>query len=916
MIKVLFILVVVCLGQDGFANTGLVRGRSSKIGDATHLEFQGRTIWDYQLTRIDQKTVELAVPAFDEPTEILLKSYQDDLIESVNVDKSNRDENFRVKIVFKTERVETFDYLTDEPSRLVIDFYQVEQNEPNLKPKKAAKPKPSLPSAYSEQRVEGDYKSLKSANGRVLAGEMKVDIEDEDSVKETKGFPLKGVFDGGDPLFSRFRMKEYEIKEEAMIASQQNIYIRFPFLKMPISQLQPLLNESTEYSINPDKNKENKEARFVLHLAKKGRDAAFQKSYNYFVNQYPKSKYDEIIRNVAGEFFFKAYLKEPSGKNFKRVEDTYSYLQNKYPNSIVAERNLLLMAYAYLERGDALNTLQFFKKILSSYPETEHWDQAQKAMSEAYLKLNKFAEAERVLEELRANAKDPQNKVEADFRIGDVFIAKNDLKAAEKAYLGALERHPEAAARLYPNVHYNLAEAYFWTPRYHAALNRFVDFLERFPDHPFGAYAMTRVGELLQILGADQSKYMGAFLESSYRFKNAPGAEVAQIRMLSQRMKSMKENELKKVLNDLEKMKGESALPRIDEFVTLMIADGFHKRRDYESSMKELINYYQKNPTSADLDFFRKRIVQNIGESLHTLITAGKGFDALKKHQKFASTWLKGNDRIDLSHYLGQAFEQVGVFAEAEAQYFNTLERLLKIKDTKEDFERRVSERLPKIDSLKVSLAKVGFAQKKFLEAQKYLTQIEQIENLSEAEQIQAAQIQAQIYKQKREWAPAIKTLNVLLGRVSEGPRAGELFYDLGQIYAELGQNDQGLEMANKAIERLPTQVKPLELQGDLLVKLGRPLKAAESYLKVVEGDNDKKDDDQLYFKIGDLLFQGGDIAAAEKIWKKIDVSKQPLLKKIAQEKMKSARWESDYKQYIDRIPAMNLPDAQKKGSL
>ena len=45
-------------------------------------------------------------------------------------------------------------------------------------------------------------------------------------------------------------MKDYEIREEAILASAHNIYLQFPMLKMPVSHLDNLMKDQPEYVIH------------------------------------------------------------------------------------------------------------------------------------------------------------------------------------------------------------------------------------------------------------------------------------------------------------------------------------------------------------------------------------------------------------------------------------------------------------------------------------------------------------------------------------------------------------------------------------------------------------------------------------------------------------------------------------------
>ena len=161
-----------------------------------------------------------------------------------------------------------------------------------------------------------------------------------------------------------------------------------------------------------------------------------------------------------------------------------------------------------------------------------------------------------------------------------------------------------------------MAEARFWQKDFKKSLGNYIQFVNLFPTHDYGGYALTRIGELLGVLGADQRRVMGAFLESYFRFPNHPGAKVARIRMLSQQMKGMKPKELKKSLEEINETAEKLDLPGIKEFTTLMVAEGLTHRGEYKAAIADLIAYYQKNPSSANLGSFKSRILRNIANEL------------------------------------------------------------------------------------------------------------------------------------------------------------------------------------------------------------------------------------------------------------------------------------------------------------
>ncbi len=54
--------------------------------------------------------------------------------------------------------------------------------------------------------------------------------------------------------------------------------------------------------------------------------------------------------------------------------------------------------------------------------------------------------------------------------------------------------------------------------QYGKSLDVYRDFVKKFPSSDHAAFAMTRMGELLEIFGADKSRVMGAYLETYFRY--------------------------------------------------------------------------------------------------------------------------------------------------------------------------------------------------------------------------------------------------------------------------------------------------------------------------------------------------------------------------------------------------------------
>lgn len=897
-----------------------ISGQISKISDTTHLEFKGLPTWTYELKRLGPKSVSVAVPAFDSLTETQLRTWKDSYVDRIEINKGGPDGKYEVVFHFTRDDIESFDYLTDDPSRLIIDFYQrapleeaekvAAANVPSQKPANK-----SIKKIKKEKSVVTEDGYVKHDAGRSPAGSelLQVGQQGDPVVVDDKDKPQRGIFDGGDPDYIRFRIRDYEIKEDAVIASKQNIYIRFPMLKLESSEIKTFLANPPEYSIKPRDGRENKEARLLLHLYQKGRYAVFLKTYQYFQEKYKDSIYDELVKNLAAEVHYKVWQRDGKLEDYIQAKNIYLNLVDKYPDSVLSERNQLLVAYSELGRGNGLEIIQRFQDFIKKFPKSNHIDWARKALAEGYLQLGKFDDALAVYQELEKNFIDKTAGAEATYRFGDVHFARKDYKSAVEAYQKAISGRPEYQND-FPNAWYNMAESKFWLGQHKESLNNYLEYIKRFPSHPHGGYALTRVGELLEILGADRSRVMGAFLESYFRFRSSEGANIARIRMLSQRMQVMKDKELRKAMQEMEDIVTHSTLPKIREFITLMITDGFHRRGEYGEALNSLVSYYQNNPNSTNLEFFRSRILKNITDSIRDEVVKNNYLKALDIYSRYAGTWLRRADRMDVPYLVANAYEQAGVVDEAESIYGQTLRNLTRIKGTREEKERRVSEHLPTIEAVNLRLASVATKKRKFQDAFKYLQQIKNDKNLSPQDKVERVELAANLAEERGQLNDAKAHLKSLIQSWSDkSDLLASTHLRLAGLQHKTKENDSALDSL-KFLENLRQQNKnslsddlwarTLQLKGEVQMDQGKTASAVETYTHLLEEFEQKRPMHFVRYRVGNILFEKGDLKGAEKIWSALDDTDGSMYKKLAMEKLENARWQDEYKRYINRIPA------------
>jgi tetratricopeptide (TPR) repeat protein len=472
---------------------------------------------------------------------------------------------------------------------------------------------------------------------------------------------------------------------------------------------------------------------------------------------------------------------------------------------------------------------------------------------------------------------------------------------------------------------------------------------------------MTRMGELIGILGADPKRAQGAFMESFFRYRATPGAGIARIRLLVSRFPEMKDKELKDGLKEIaaitEKYAGhvsdrkpaseaaaaapapaaapakegeegkkpaaktevaaeeppkenaaehKPVLPGIEEFTTLLLADGFNARKEYDRAAKDLIGYYQKNPVTPNKDRIVQRISKNISEAIGADVDAGNFMDGLRRYGANKSGWLKNTDRVDVRFSVGRAYEEAGVFKEAGNVYRDCLKRLADIKSAGKEREHSIYENLPKSDQLNLRLAVISARNKEFARAETYLKNIGSA--LTEPEQIERAQTAADVAEARGQSGVAKKYLTELINawkgeaslvaplhlRIARLAGAAKNFKEADQHLAKI------IDM--KASDDVTAQA--LELRGDLMISRGERKGAAKAYAQLIEEFGDTRPLAAVRYRLGQLLYEDGDLKGAENAWTALNPSKDGMWAKLAQEQMQGAKWQTEYKKYLNRIPA------------
>ncbi len=687
---------------------------------------------------------------------------------------------------------------------------------------------------------------------------------------------------------------------------------------MPTDFVQ-ILNAPNLYKINPQDNDENKQARLLLTLFEKGRLNVYQKTLKWFKEKYPESQYNEVIDFVTAEVYIKLWHQDPSQVRFFSLAlQQYQSAGQKYPQSPLAEKASFLQGALTFDKNEYFNSLRYFlshsENTKFSAKNNYSKDLAKLGMALSYEKIKKYSDSISAFEQLEKNTPFESLRQEAAYRIGDVYLNSEKYDKAVEYYQRALKKESSAASK-FPNAIYNQAQALFSMKDFKKSLQVYLDFIKTFPQNEYVPYALTRVGELLEILGAPEDKVLGAYMETAFRFGHDPKAAVAQIRLLSARMSQMKPKEVEQATKEIMTLSQKADFPKIEEFSTVMIAEGYQKRKDYEKSIALLEGYYQQNPSTVDTKLFKKRIVANISDQIRQDVNSGSNLKALEYFKKYSDGWLKQSDRLDTGYYLGVAYEKLDANEEA-LKYYKSLNQSLKNAEGSSELkERYVQEKLPSQQALNLRMAATYFQLNQFKESTENLKKIKSPDQLSEDEQIERIVLISKNEEKRGDDFTAKRFLRELVQTWTGHPeKLSEPIYRLGAIDQKFQRPQEALENYKKILSlQAETKKVPKEIEFQTLSRLVEIYTAQnnkdelmKTYAEILEKYEDSKPLESFRYKLGQIYFEKGESQKASEIWSGFKGKKSEFWKNLANDQLKNADWKDGYKKYIQRIPAMS----------
>lgn len=886
-------------------------------GETLNFEISGQKNWDYDLKRVNDKIL-LTIKNSDKTNISNLKNLDNPFVKSIKILPNQLDGFSTIEFSLASKQVEAFDYLTEQPSKLVVDFYlnedfvdkNIKKENVDIKGRQGSNP-PKLVQTQigSLQRKPAQVDFLS-----VIDPMTQINVDDKESNIRS------GLFDGGDEKFDRFKLGIIDTRKSQLQKEMVDYYLRYPLIERDFDFWTLMKQNKPEYEFKANDTDEYKQAKLIKVLFDKKRYLVMRKTTDWFEKKFKTSDYLENIYFMNADAMYDMYLESDNAKYYEDALSFYAKALQRFPNSKLKERTSLLVAMIKLDKKDYLSAVRLFDAHINEpeYKNKQSAEYAKLGMAYSLSKLNKLDEALKNIEDLENNAKNVNTKAEAALRKGDYFAQVGQYEKAADAYSKSISKF-EKQAENFPSTYFNFSEVLFRDRKPEQAHAAALNFVKKFPSHEYAPYALTRVGELLEVLGAEQSKAVGAYLETNFRYGDSPKTIIAKLHLLSTRMKVMKDQEVQETLSKMDELASKSDLQNIDQFKVTMISDGFSKRNEYQKALDQLITFYQKDPNRPDSSQIFLRISQNINSLIKKTLDSGDYKSVLSIYQKYSDTWIKKQPRIDTDFYVAKAYLEAGAYSVALNKFNEVSQKILDIGKNK-DVHTTLTQNLPTSDEINLMKALCLFEEGQFKDSFDKMKLIDNPEKLSDKDQINRIYYTALMADKRGDYKNAIRYLKELSREWSDKPNLlGPVLLKLSDFEIKNHDYSNAKNNLNKIIQEASLKDQEKMSAFRKMIEIAHTLSDTEmskEYLaQYIEKYGQTKDLSTERYQLGEIYFNAGQIQKAESIWSELKSETSSTLSKLAASKLNDIKWKDENKKYLKRIPAMTKSEKNSEDS-
>lgn len=876
-------------------------------------QFTGLDKWDYEVIKENQgfkiKIPKLSLAAVAEIKKIKLEELN---ILSIDQIQSSQ---FDIVTIQTSDRhkFDSFDYIIQKPSRLIVDFFRVTEEE-----KKAEKSKLDKSNKAQKTKNELERQPAQSDLVTIVDVDPYVNNIEPDLSQTIDTSKQAGLFDPIDPNFERLSVPNAELQSDPELNFYLGDYIDYPFMDERLISLEVMKKNMPVYIVKEEGPKdlrldEKVNAQLLVKLFDNKRYVVFFKTAMWFESKYPKSYYEDMIKSMWADAHYKLYLSDPKlyRSQLGLARARFEELIEKFPTSPLIERIMLFMGYSSIEDKDYIAGIRWFQRYISLFPESAVVQEARLALVRSLIGASQFEEAQKEIIKIRSDycKKIKSCLVKSYLLEADIYILQKQWAQALTPFQYIEKTFPKEKT-VEERFYYNYASVLFRKKDFKDSLKTYLEFIKNFPVDQYAGFALTRMGEIIDIVSTNSNRALGAYLEAYFRYGVGQGstAHFAKIRLLEKQLPSLKGRSKDVAIEEITKLAKDSGLPMAADYANFILAKALLQQNEFDKSLNYLLPTYQENPThilsarylSLIQNIMARRLVNEMNQSPLT---------ALKKHPGVVRDWLSKVDRIDIKYAIANAYEHLGDYDSAANFYRQTLDKVNQI-DEKKLEDRLLSAYQNPPDKAEIHYKMISA----LIENQKWNEAFIEIEKSDDQKYKLSNQLRklrssylAQILNKKGMNEHSLRYVRDMRSIASEN--SVDLLYNELKVLSEINEHQQIIDH-KKQIDEICQKNKneTCYQMNRIILESERKILPNEKFYQALQifinKFNEYTNLDDLRYELGKLALGKNKIKEAEQIWSKFK-NQQSSWALLAKSDLAGVKYDDEYKNYMNRIPAL-----------
>ena len=528
---------------------------------------------------------------------------------------------------WKQQNMETFDYRQKNPPSLVLDFWS----------------KGGLTGAQLQKFVKTKEQKAKWTKAQQGVSSLIAEIQRREARRKEVIDPnrfCRGTREDETEIFLTFKPAHETID-----------FTQWMSITMPDRDYPYLKPEGN--------SEEDKTVRLAYELYEKGKLALVLKTIEFIEKDYPTTRYKEDMAFLRANTKMKLGLAAEADRDFQDI-----VLSS--PKSAPAYIAAFMQAVKFISKEEYIQSLEKFMWLAEHFEKHPMNWVFHLGIAESLYAIKETSKAEQEYGWIEKNAPDLRFRSEAAFRVGDLYMDREQYAEALTAYTRAIKRYPEYT-RHAPIVFINRAESLYWLGEYKRAAQEFEDYLKNQASHPMGWRASFRLGELADRSQDPKVRELGRkwYQKTINDYPVSAGAALARARLMVCGDHGGFNYELAEVFfNDqsqIRRINNESASDEVQDFLSLARARTYQSLAPAEETLNAIEDELKKPMKSKTRDELRALLLVALRSEVFNLIEKDQGYQALQIYKSYRDLlpFKADPDLVDFMLKLAQTAVQI-----------------------------------------------------------------------------------------------------------------------------------------------------------------------------------------------------------------------------------------------------------------